>query len=126
MKVFVVAGNHNEAYTYINRKLEERIANGETVSNIGDYVYVDSIVRLRGVSNPHGVFIGTWKDRPDILEIVFELIMHSTDPTKLRKIHDDLYNNLTAEQKRMETIKKAAKSLSDEIDKELYEKSQNR
>ena len=29
MKVFVVAGNHDEAYTYINRKLEERIANGE-------------------------------------------------------------------------------------------------
>ena len=126
MKVFVVAGNHDEAYTYINRKLEERIANGETVSKIGDYVYVDSVIRLRGVSNPHGVFIGTWKDRPDILEIVFELIMHSTDPTKLRKIHDDLYNNLTAEQKRMESIKKAAKSLSDEIDKELYEKSQNR
>ncbi len=129
MKVYVVAGNHNEAYEYINRKIAERISNGETVSKIGDYVYLDKVNRLRGVSNPHGVFIGTWRDRPDILDIVFELIMHSTDSTRLREIHDELYKNLTEEQKRMESIKKAAKALSDEIDKELmkelYEKSQN-
>jgi hypothetical protein len=118
-KVFVVAGNHNEAYEYINRKIAERISNGETVNKIGDYVYLDKVNRLRGVSNPHGVFIGTWKQRPDILDIVFELIMHSTDSTRLREIHDELYKNLTEEQKRMESIKKAAIALSDEIDKEV-------
>ncbi len=119
MKVYVVAGNHNEAYEYINRKIEERISNGETVNKIGDYVYLDNVIRLRGVSNPHGVFVGSWKQRPDILEIVFELIMHSTDPTRLREIHDELYKNLTEEQKRKESIRKAAKALSDEIDKEV-------
>jgi hypothetical protein len=119
MKVYVVAGNHDQAYEYINRKIAERISNGETVNKIGDYVYLDKVNRLRGVSNPHGVFIGTWRDRPDILDIVFELIMHSTDPTRLREIHDELYKNLTEEQKRMESIKKAAKSLSDEIDQEV-------
>lgn len=125
MKVYVVAGNHNEAYEYINRKIAERISNGETVNKIGDYVYLDKVNRLRGVSNPHGVFIGTWRDRPDILDIVFELIMHSTDSTRLREIHDELYKNLTEEQKRMESIKKAAKILSDEIDKEVLNNLRN-
>jgi len=119
MKVYVVAGNHNEAYEYINRKIAERISNGETVNKIGDYVYLDKVNRLRGVSNPHGVFIGTWRERPDILDIVFELIMHSTDSTRLREIHDELYKNLTEEQKRMESIKKAANVLKDEIDQEV-------
>lgn len=119
MKVYVVAGNHNEAYEYINRKIAERISNGETVSKIGDYVYLDKVNRLRGVSNPHGVFVGTWRDRPDILDIVFELIMHSTDSTRLREIHDELYKNMTEEQKRKESIKKAANVLKDEIDQEV-------
>lgn len=126
MKVYVVAGNHNEAYEYINRKIAERISNGETVNKIGDYVYLDKVNRLRGVSNPHGVFIGTWRERPDILDIVFELIMHSTDSTRLREIHDELYKNLTEEQKRMESIKKAANVLKDEIDKEVLKNLGNK
>lgn len=90
-KIYVVAGNHNEAYEYINRKIAERISNGETPNKIGDYVYVESIGRLTGISNPHGVFVGSWRERKDILDIVFELIMHSTESTKLREIHDELF-----------------------------------
>jgi hypothetical protein len=90
-KIYVIAGNHNEAYAWINRKIAERISQGETLNKIGDYVYVDSPNRLRGLANPSGVFIGTWRDRPDILEIVECLVHHSNNSDRLREIHNQLY-----------------------------------
>jgi hypothetical protein len=78
--IFVVAGNHEQAYQYINKKLEERIRNGEEVSRVDDYSYVRDVMTLKGISNPRGVFIGTWKERKDILEIVQTLMMNSINP----------------------------------------------
>ena len=73
--IYVVAGNHEEAYQYINRKLEERIRNGEQTSKIDDYTYVRDVNVLRGILNPKGVFIGSWKDRKDIGDIVQQLVV---------------------------------------------------
>jgi hypothetical protein len=73
--IYVVAGNHEEAYQYINRKLEERIRNGEQVSKVDDYTYVRDVNTLRGILNPKGVFIGSWKDRKDIGDIVQQLVV---------------------------------------------------
>ena len=73
--IYVIAGNEPEAYEYINRKLQERISNGDT--KIDDYKYVHDALVLRGIENPHGVFIGTWRQRKDIRDIV-SILMTST------------------------------------------------
>lgn len=75
---YVVAGNQEQAYQYINRKIEERVRNGEEISKINDYSYVRDVDTLRGVSNPKGVFIGTWRERKDIKDIVQQLMMTQT------------------------------------------------
>ena len=55
------------------------------------YVYVSHADNLRGIQNPHGVFVGNWLGRPDILEIVQQLMMCSTDPNPaLGKIYKEL------------------------------------
>lgn len=81
--IFVIAGNEPEAYDYINRKLEERIRNGDSVSKIDDYKYVHDVKVLRGIENPKGVFIGSWKQRVDIKDIVQQLMIasRSKNPT---------------------------------------------
>lgn len=89
--IFVVAGTEPQAYEYINRKLEERLRNGEEVSKVDDYKYVHGPDVLRGVRDPRGVFIGTWRERKDIKEIVETLLMQSVhvNPT-LGKIWKEL------------------------------------
>ena len=86
--IYVVAGNHEQAYQYINRKLEERIRNGElvSVSKVDDYTYVRDVNTLRGISNPKGVFIGSWKERKDIKDIVQQLMVTQThvNPTLIK------------------------------------------
>lgn len=90
--IYVVAGNHEEAYQYINRKLEERIRNGEPVSKVDDYSYVRDVMMLRGISNPKGVFIGSWRERKDIREIVEQLMLQQdVGNPALRKIWDEIY-----------------------------------
>lgn len=79
---YIISGTEPEAYEYINRKLEERIRNGESVSSIDDYKYVHSPEVLRGIKNPSGVFLGTYKDRKDILEIIQLLILYTDKDSK--------------------------------------------
>ena len=89
--IYVVAGTADEAYNYINRKIEERISNGEKVSSINEYGYVHNVNVVRGVRNPTGVFIGTWKKRKDIFDIVSVLRSAQDVPNKaLRKVWQDL------------------------------------
>lgn len=75
--IYVIAGNEPQAYEYINRKLEERILAGENLNKIDDYKYVHSANVLRGIEDPHGVFIGTWRDREDIRDIIAILMTAS-------------------------------------------------
>jgi hypothetical protein len=46
---------------------------------------------LRGCTNPHGVLIGSWKQRKDIIEILNRLIISTTDDySALIKIKTEL------------------------------------
>ena len=89
--IYVVAGTADEAYNYINRKIAERVSNGENISRISEYKYVDSVNSIRGIRNPTGVFIGTWRERKDIFDIVSVLRSSHDVPNKaLRKVWQDL------------------------------------
>ncbi len=93
MKTLVIAGNHYEATNWIKKDCERRFIAGDTSVSMSQYVYIHDAIQLSGIANPHGVFIGTWRERKDILDIVWKLICHTNNPTKLRKIHDELYKN---------------------------------
>ena len=80
MKFFVIAGNHEQARRWIKKECDRRWASGDTAVTLSDYIYVDDVSRIKGYSNPHGKFIGTWKERWDIREIVEQLLISTMPP----------------------------------------------
>lgn len=69
MKFYVVAGNIHQ---FLHYRADKFNSLRDTVDgiNINDFVNVSSHNVLKGVVNPHGVFIGTWRDRLDIIEVL--------------------------------------------------------
>jgi hypothetical protein len=90
MKIYVVAGTGEEARRWINSNIEKRAKIGMPYS-LSDYVYVANADKLRGIRDPHGVFVGNWLGRPDIFDIVHQLMLSSIhiNPA-LSKIYNDL------------------------------------
>jgi hypothetical protein len=57
---YVIAGNKREYDVFIHTyKLKPE-----------DHRYVFDPITVRGTVDPHGYFVGTWRDRDDIAEIV--------------------------------------------------------
>lgn len=83
-KIFVIAGNLAEAKDWIRKDIEARTSRGESIT-LSHYIYVDSTTRVKGYLNPSGVFVGTWRSRRDIKEIVDLLILAS--PQRNPKLH---------------------------------------
>jgi hypothetical protein len=123
MKIFVIAGTGDEARQWINGNIQKRANNGETTYSLSDYVYVSSVDNLRGTQNPHGVFIGNWLGRPDIMTIVEQLMVSSTIPNSaLYDIYKDLKPKVRPtpiyKGSGQQAINNAARLLSDAIDAE--------
>lgn len=78
MKIFVVAGNHAEFIDYRRRKFADLQTAGIAVK-FTDIINVSSPEAIRGYHDPHGVFIGTWKMRKDIGEVINLLQMCQTN-----------------------------------------------
>ncbi len=112
-RVWVVAGNRNEFDSYVRNKP----LNGDK-----KYHYVQSAEYLRGVRNPHGVFIGSWKHRDDIIQILDQLIISTSDNTdKLYQIKIDLIRNATAAVIHSSAVSNASQLLSNAIDQEILD-----
>ena len=95
-KIFVIAGSKMQADQWITNKITSMISNSQNLIYVArsNYVCVDHTSILRGIRNPHGVFIGTWRDRSDIKDIIMALMnaTYETNP-KLRKIWNEIYPN---------------------------------
>ena len=78
--IFVIAGNHNEATFWINESIRKKQQNG-VWSYPSEYTYVSDVDKIRGYRNPHGVFYGSWRQRPDI-KMIMEQLYISTDHTQ--------------------------------------------
>ena len=89
MKYFVIAGNHSQFLDWKNRNYPEMLLNGD-IQGLQDIIYVSSIDQLRGVSNPKGVFIGTWGERKDILDIIIQLQVAGVESDKIDRIQEVL------------------------------------
>lgn len=90
MKTFVIAGTYHEANYWIINDLGKRYPSNTSLT-MSHYVYVSHADDLKGVRDPHGVFVGNWMGRPDILSIVEALMLASTHVNPaLGKIYKDL------------------------------------
>lgn len=75
----VVAGTHQE---FENYKRQNQFTS--------HYRYVGSPDMLRGLRDPHGVFIGSWRQREDIKEILNNLIAANTSNQVLISLREEL------------------------------------
>jgi len=64
--LWVIAGNLYEYNNYI----AEKDRKGEDIRNL---VYLIDANKLHGYSEVHGIFIGTWRNRTDINEIIYKI-----------------------------------------------------
>jgi len=64
MKNYIIAGNFDEYLQWVSK------------SNLSpnSAICVSSPAVLRGTQNPHGFFIGTWRERDDLEDIFMELL----------------------------------------------------
>lgn len=76
MRCLVIAGNHDEYQHYVRR----RIAADPTKLTTRDFAYVYGEDVFRGRSEVHGVFIGSFRNRKDLKEIVFMIRMINKIP----------------------------------------------
>ncbi len=112
-RVWVVSGNAREFDHYVRNKP----LNGDK-----KYIYVQSADHLRGIRNPHGVLVGNWKHRDDIIQILDQLIISTSENTdKLQRIKIDLIRNATAAVTHSAAISNAAKLLANAIDQQVMD-----
>lgn len=81
-KYFVISGNFFEFNSFLKKKCEELYNAGNTDISYSHFVYVSDISSLKGYSDPRGWFIGTWRERKDIDEIIIQLLMAKNGYTK--------------------------------------------
>ena len=70
MKTIVIPGNYNQGLDWADKDCRKRWNNGSTSVSLSDYIIVSNSNQLLGIRDPHGVFIGTWRERDDIKEIL--------------------------------------------------------
>lgn len=70
MKKLVIAGSYEQAQLWIKNDLAKRNAAGETTLSMSEYTIVHNPDQIKGLRDPHGVFVGTWKNRADINDII--------------------------------------------------------
>lgn len=73
MKYHVIAGNVFEFDRFIKKKSAEMWNEGNTSVSLSDFVYVSSVETLKGLSEIQGFYVGTWKNRSDVMEIQLQV-----------------------------------------------------
>lgn len=69
-KIYVIALTYDEFMKYIRDDCDRRVRSGQTTVSLSEYVFVDSQYKLLGVREAHGVFVGSYKKRPDLYDLV--------------------------------------------------------
>ena len=87
-KYLVIAGNRDQFREFIGRKAKQIWEEGHTSVTLSDFLYVGGPDQLRGYSNPQGFFVGTWRERNDIEQILNILLVCMSDPTKGKAVID--------------------------------------
>lgn len=121
-KIFIVAGNFQQFSNYKKSKVGEALAKDDAGLGMETamYTYVSRPSILKGVSNPRGVFIGSWRQREDILEILIQLRVAQRQPNPiLDRLYREVEQKATATQYSKAKVHQAAQQLADAIDQEV-------
>ena len=94
MKKLVIAGTYEQAQLWIKNDLAKRSAVGETTLSQSEYIVVHNPDQIKGMRDPHGVFIATWRERKDIFEILNMLLVTMREPTKHNIIQNLLVQHI--------------------------------
>jgi hypothetical protein len=84
---FIVAGTYAEYKDWLRQNRSRFPAN-----NINDFIWVHGSDVFRGSANPHGFFVGTFRSRADLYDIVQTIILCSHDMSDQTK--SDLINRV--------------------------------
>ena len=93
MKTLVIAGTTHEANYWIIQDLGKKYPSNTSLS-MSDYIIGHSADQLRGMRDPNGIFVGTWRERADIFEILTALLTQMSDPVKYKIIQDLLIQHI--------------------------------
>jgi hypothetical protein len=96
MKTLVIAGNANEAKYWIITDIGKKYPTNTSLQ-YNDYIIVSNPDQLRGMRDPKGIFVGTWKQRTDIFELLNRLLVQMTDPIKHNIIQNLLVEHIIKE-----------------------------
>lgn len=91
-KWFVICGNNVQYLQFVKEKITEGWP-GNTSLSMSNFIYVDHPDKLRGWTNPHGWFYGTWRNRKDIRDILINLSVayrDEGDDSPNGKMHQNL------------------------------------
>ena len=91
MKTFVIAGNRVEADAWIKQDLAKRQSQGVTTLSWSEYVVVTDTTKIIGVDQPHGVFIGTWRERKDMEDIFQSLLISHRVSDKSHRVINQIW-----------------------------------
>ena len=69
-KIYIIAGTHSQANNWMKDHAMRRLASGDTSVTLSDYVYIHSEEQMLGLREVHGFFVGTYRERKDLREIV--------------------------------------------------------
>lgn len=81
-KYFVISGNHYQYLDFVKKKVSEGWPNNTSLS-MSNFIYVDDVSKLKGYSSPHGYFVGSWREREDIRDIVQQLWIAHRDSSQI-------------------------------------------
>ena len=84
MKTLVIAGSYDQAKIWMHAKQKQTVT----------HTIVHNADQLRGMRDPSGVFVGTWRERADIFEILNMLLVNMTEPSKHKIIQDLLVQHI--------------------------------
>jgi hypothetical protein len=70
-RIYVVAGTRAEFEEYVRLKMQTMDVSPSL------FVWAFESMRIRGVSNPHGVFIGSWRNLPNVKDLVQQMVVQS-------------------------------------------------
>ncbi len=77
--LYIIAGTYAEYVAWKN--------SNENIEKTRTTIFVYDSTPLDVYLNPDGVFIGTWKERPEMVNILLALIQATTDPDKKEKLY---------------------------------------
>lgn len=86
-KIFVIAGHVSEYTYWVKNNIDKYYAKNSSIS-LSHFVYVSGPEVFRGFNEVHGVFVGSFRNRQDIRDIVREIRLINGIPSNQMVIPD--------------------------------------